>query len=150
MRHLPSHWDPATPTCTLGPRDTLTGTLKPPDSYLHTETMWLLLAHWDPAILSSVHYTPRLLPAHWDPVTSTCTLGTRDTLTGTLKPPDSYLHTDTPRCSYPLGPTDPYQHTGTPVCFPRHRNVSILIPRPSRSSCHHECLVSFCFVCFFF
>ena len=95
---LPAHWDPGTPTCMLGPRNSLTLTLRPWDSYLptgtpwhsyqHSETLGLLPAHWDRVAL---------LPAYWDPGTPTCTPEPYicGTFTCILRSLDSYLHTGT-------------------------------------------------------
>ena len=115
----PAHWDPITPTCTLGPPHsylhTGTPTLGPPHSYLHTVT-----PH---SYLHTV--TPTLLPAHWDPHTPTCTLG----------PPHSYMHIGTPllipaHCSKTHSPNVPTR-AGTCRHMCRHLQV------PTRADIRH-------------
>ena len=117
-----SYLHPKTPTYTLGLCDTLTSTLRPQDSYLHTETrdnsIFTLTPGETPSCTMRHHasymHTTRCdtPPACWDPVTLTCALSPCDTHACTLKSHDSYLHTGTSRYSC--------MHTETPTLLPVH------------------------------
>ena len=116
MAPLLAHWDPGTPTCTLGPHGTstctlrawdsylhigphgtLTTTLRPQDSFQHTgKSVTLLPAHWDLRVLPASWDPKVLLSVHWDPRTPSYTLGPHGTLTSTVRSWDSCLHAGTP------------------------------------------------------